>query len=192
MTDARHATNCVSVQDVRGCGPCSCGLPDARREPVSKCGDWSYCPACGGEIDTGWECNRCGRDWLEYAATREDAIRVLADRLAEAERQGESAKAELNRTIDGLQSELADAQATIARLDARLARYDRWTPEHNIEQWPADVQARLTASEQQVARLEGIIKRNYLHRLAPCCLCGYNGPGYYQPDQHECMRETGA
>lgn len=24
---------------------------------------------------------------------------------------------------------------------------------------------------------------------APCVLCGYNGPGYYQPETHSCMAE---
>ena len=36
MTDARHATNCASLQDVRGCGPCTCGVPDARGEPMTR------------------------------------------------------------------------------------------------------------------------------------------------------------
>ncbi len=35
-----------------------------------KSSDWSYCPACGGEIDTGYECNKCGRDWYEWHETR--------------------------------------------------------------------------------------------------------------------------
>ena len=35
-----------------------------------KSGDWSYCPACGGGVDTGYECGKCGRDWLEYHQTR--------------------------------------------------------------------------------------------------------------------------
>lgn len=48
----------------------------------------------------------------------------------------------------------AAQRETIRRLGARLARYDRWTPEHNIEQWLADVQARLTASEAKVNELE--------------------------------------
>lgn len=39
----------------------------ARSTPSSSCRDpdWlSYCPTCGGTLDTGWECNRCGRDWI--------------------------------------------------------------------------------------------------------------------------------
>lgn len=50
---------------------------------ANKSGDWSYCPACGGSIDTGYECNRCGRDWLEYNATR----RTLLDKHTAALRE---------------------------------------------------------------------------------------------------------
>jgi hypothetical protein len=25
--------------------------------------EWNYCPACAGELDTGFECIACGRDW---------------------------------------------------------------------------------------------------------------------------------
>lgn len=28
---------------------------------------FEYCPSCGGDLDTGWECNVCGRDWLPWA-----------------------------------------------------------------------------------------------------------------------------
>lgn len=27
-----------------------------------------------------------------------------------------------------------------------------------------------------------------IHHEAPCAICGYNGKGYYQPDNHECMK----
>jgi hypothetical protein len=29
------------------------------------------CPECGGSLDTGWECNKCGRDWIETAQGEE-------------------------------------------------------------------------------------------------------------------------
>jgi hypothetical protein len=29
--------------------------------------DWQFCPYCGDELDTGWECNGCGQDWIELA-----------------------------------------------------------------------------------------------------------------------------
>lgn len=25
--------------------------------------DWEFCPRCGGSLDTGWECVKCGADW---------------------------------------------------------------------------------------------------------------------------------
>ena len=28
---------------------------------------FEYCPTCSGDLDTGWECNKCGLDWIEYA-----------------------------------------------------------------------------------------------------------------------------
>jgi len=28
---------------------------------------FEYCPTCAGELDTGWECNDCGRDWRPWA-----------------------------------------------------------------------------------------------------------------------------
>lgn len=28
---------------------------------------WEYCPSCRGFLDTGWECNDCGRDWRPEA-----------------------------------------------------------------------------------------------------------------------------
>lgn len=27
------------------------------------------CPDCGGELDTGWECNKCGADWRNHVRT---------------------------------------------------------------------------------------------------------------------------
>lgn len=50
--------------------------------------DWSYCPECGGSIDTGYECNKCGRDWLEFHETRQEAIdkhAALQARITELE-----------------------------------------------------------------------------------------------------------
>ena len=29
--------------------------------------DWQFCPYCGGDLDTGWECNDCSQDWMELA-----------------------------------------------------------------------------------------------------------------------------
>ena len=29
--------------------------------------EFEYCPTCGGELDTGWECTKCGLDWRLWA-----------------------------------------------------------------------------------------------------------------------------
>lgn len=31
---------------------------------------WQFCAYCGGELDTGWECNTCGADWMHLAHQR--------------------------------------------------------------------------------------------------------------------------
>lgn len=28
--------------------------------------DFEYCPSCGSDLDTGYECTKCGRDWRSY------------------------------------------------------------------------------------------------------------------------------
>lgn len=42
---------------------------------------FEYCPSCRGDLDTGWECNNCGRDWLPWAYPRwrriVDAIKAI-------------------------------------------------------------------------------------------------------------------
>lgn len=34
---------------------------------MSETREWQYCAYCGNEVDTGWECDRCGFDWLPFA-----------------------------------------------------------------------------------------------------------------------------
>lgn len=52
------------------------GLPDSLTSKATMPGgtgydhksmDFEYCPACAGELDTGYECLRCGRDWRPWA-----------------------------------------------------------------------------------------------------------------------------
>lgn len=35
------------------------------------------CPDCGGELDTGWECNSCGADFRAQARTLADRRSLL-------------------------------------------------------------------------------------------------------------------
>ena len=40
----------------------------------------------------------------------------------------------------------------------------------------------------KVKRLEDILFARGAMEEAPCFCCGYNGPGYYQTDQHPCAK----
>jgi hypothetical protein len=35
-------------------------------------------------------------------------------------------------------------------------------------------------------RLRTVAVKRGLWKEAPCCLCGYNGPNYFQPSVHKC------
>ena len=74
-------------------------------------------------------------------------------------------------------------------------------PEHGIERghWysPAFVRQKLEASakpllreikqlEGQKRRLEDMLFAAGRMEQAPCFVCGYNGPGYFQAGQHKC------
>jgi hypothetical protein len=37
------------------------------KAPQQKPMTFDYCASCGGHLDTGWECNSCGRDWRPWA-----------------------------------------------------------------------------------------------------------------------------
>lgn len=28
--------------------------------------EFEYCPTCGGDLDTGWQCTRCSLDWRDW------------------------------------------------------------------------------------------------------------------------------
>ena len=40
----------------------------------------------------------------------------------------------------------------------------------------------------KIKKLENVIIANGLIDKAPCCLCGYNGEDYYNPEKHKCMK----
>jgi hypothetical protein len=49
-----------------------------------------------------------------------------------------------------------------------------------------------TGDGNRVRELERLIVNGANWQSAPCCLCGYNGPGYYQPETHACAALFGA
>jgi hypothetical protein len=46
--------------------------------------------------------------------------------------------------------------------------------------------SRLNEAADEIERLRKIIVEHELWKEAPCCLCGYNGPNYFQPSIHKC------
>ena len=43
-------------------------------------------------------------------------------------------------------------------------------------------------SEERAKELEDQLFTLGAMKNAPCFCCGYNGPGYFQPDQHPCAK----
>lgn len=50
----------------------------------------------------------------------------------------------------------------------------------------AAILAHVEAQAAEIKRLRKLAMTTHLFEEAPCFLCGYNGPGYYQPEQHPC------
>lgn len=50
----------------------------------------------------------------------------------------------------------------------------------------AAILAHVDAQAAEIKRLRKLAMSTHLFEEAPCFLCGYNGPGYYQPEQHPC------
>ena len=53
-----------------------------------------------------------------------------------------------------------------------------------------DITRHMEIANERLAEIEklrsGMIRAG-LHKEAPCRICGYNGPGFYQPDTHSCV-----
>lgn len=41
---------------------------------TEKTMNFEYCPSCGSDLDTGYECTKCGRDWQSYV--HDAALRI--------------------------------------------------------------------------------------------------------------------
>ena len=39
---------------------------------------------------------------------------------------------------------------------------------------------------EEIERLRTVAVKRGLWKEAPCCVCGYNGPNYFQPSVHKC------
>lgn len=87
----------------------------------------------------------------------------------------------------------------IVRLWVHVAEIKRSQPRRKLEEalqlaedmdrWRAfnrpDVELEVNG---ELDRLRAIIIESGIWRQAPCCLCGFDGPGYFQPNVHECAR----
>lgn len=101
--------------------PCDCEA----KVPTEMIGDtFTHCPACGGQLDTGWECNDCGSDWRELAYPVEQ-------RLADAKAAKEASEheplrckeqvTELKAKVRDLENELSDARSSLRLAQGELA-----------------------------------------------------------------------
>jgi hypothetical protein len=76
-----------------------------------------------------------------------------------------------------------------SQLDAIRAAFHRAIGEDYLAELTQQVQElKLQRTESLVAieRLENMLLKLGAMRKAPCFICGYNGPGYFQPDHHAC------
>lgn len=51
-----------------GMEPCAKFKEAIQETFAEKCAAVDMCPKCGGELDTGWECNLCGYDAMPHVA----------------------------------------------------------------------------------------------------------------------------
>lgn len=49
--------------------------PVVDEQKTGQDAQFEYCPSCAGELDTGYECLKCGRDWRPWATFAPDSIR---------------------------------------------------------------------------------------------------------------------
>ena len=46
--------------------------------------EFEYCPACSDDLDTGWECNGCGIDWMRIVSLANETAAQMIIRRGEA------------------------------------------------------------------------------------------------------------
>lgn len=107
---------------------------------------------------------------------------------------GRNAADELRELLSAAQQPAAVDGATVERIAALL--YEETTGEPwtvaDVEHYRFDrdyyrrlAHKVIALTAQQPAAVDGAVDKARFRR-APCHLCGYNGPGYYQPDTHPC------
>lgn len=74
----------------------------------------------------------------------------------------------------------------MSRKMKRLMMNNKLKSLENIKQYVTSLQK----AEAEVKRLRRIILVNNLWQMPPCCLCGYNGNGYYDSRHHGCVLEA--
>jgi len=136
--------------------------------------------------------------------SRDDAIgRCVAAQAARDEMH--DARFSEARQVDALKAKLAEAHAALAEAARRFTKGDSegvrrilcdMNARENVRSTIEQAEAKFAESES--IRADQAIKRGIaeakLARVvaraglsdAPCDLCGYNGPGYYQPNTHPC------
>jgi hypothetical protein len=82
---------------------------------------------------------------------------------------------EAKKLIAELEAELTIAKQTLA-LGGSLC----------VEETIVGYQNRIKELEADNSRLRECLISHGVWQVAPCCVCGYNGPEYYQPANHPC------
>lgn len=184
-------------------------VSNPRRQTVAQCEhDWAWecdrmlCAKCGDERPTqetltysqstivGLEAEVArstanARDPLgnkEYIAELETKLTEAERALAESQEHNVWLDGELQKAIDlhiEAQDKLAESQAEVERLD-HLGPISR-------RQW-IQVLDDPKQSQAEVERLWDIVARRGWSD-SPCCICGYNGPGYSNPQVHRCITD---
>lgn len=81
-----------------------------------RCVEFEYCPTCGGELDTGWECKKCGRDWREYVMADEfqrrmDAVVEAAVEWHQSGREGDNTWFDKSEALSAAVSSLLELRS---------------------------------------------------------------------------------
>jgi hypothetical protein len=55
---------------------------EEKSSPDKNLTTWDYCPSCAGELDTGFECLKCGEDWRPLVILNPLAVEVVSAAVA--------------------------------------------------------------------------------------------------------------